>query len=84
MRHLSVVTPVEVALLPTRVIRAALVRLLVTLARGTTGLAPGNCGARPGAVPMTVVARRAEEEDLAAPAAGQESKRLDVRVRLIV
>jgi len=80
MRHLRDLASIEVLLVPRGVMRAASLGPLVAATRCPHRLAPRNCGARPGAVPMAIVAPRAQEEDLAAPSAGHESKGLGVRV----
>src|SRR5258706_1250051 len=64
MRHLFDLASIEVLLVPRSVIRATGLAALVAATGLTNRLAPRNCGARPTAVPMTVVAHRAQEEDL--------------------
>jgi hypothetical protein len=80
MRHLRDLASIEVALVTSGVICATSLRLLITATRSPNRLTPRNCRAGPRAVPMTIVARGAQKEDLPAPSAGHESKGLDVRV----
>jgi len=83
MRHLFDLASIEVLLVPRAVIRLTGLASLIAATGLANGFTPRNCGARPTAVPMTVVACRAQEEDLAAPTAGHKSERFDVRVRPI-
>lgn len=76
MRHLSGLTPIEVLLLATGMIRAARFRLLVTAPSFPHRLAPTRLRALAPAMALAAVAVEAEEEHLAAPAAYDEAQRV--------
>jgi hypothetical protein len=73
MRHLRELTSLEILLVSRGVIRTARLAPLIAPTGLADRFATRNCGARATAVPMTVVTRRAQEEDLAAPTAGHKS-----------
>src|SRR5262249_58159503 len=63
MRHLRDLEPVEVPLLPRRVVRPTGVGLLIAAARGTNRLAAAMLSASIGAVDVAVVAPAAERKN---------------------
>lgn len=73
MRHLSGLAPIEVALLPRRMVSLTRIRLLVAAARSPDRVAPPQLGAAVRAVHVTVVAPPAQEEHLPTATADDEA-----------
>jgi hypothetical protein len=76
MRHLRDLEPIEVRLLPRRVLGPTHLGLLVAPARREPRLAAADLGADVAAIHVAVVAPPAQEEHLAATAAADEAQRV--------
>jgi hypothetical protein len=75
MRHLPGLASIEVTLLPGGVLGAASVAALVSPSRRTHRIAASSQRAQLAAVAVAVIAKPANEEDLAATRAADEAKR---------